>query len=76
LYLLARPSTSEAIRDDVLGRAAAGETISFAEIKREVSGERPAATPGLAEVAAQLAAERPDDPLVRRLQAIIAKMAR
>ena len=73
LYLLARPSTSEAIRDDVLGRAAAGETISFAEIKREVSGETPAAAPfkGLAKLAAQLAEERPDDPLVEQLQALV-----
>jgi Protein of unknown function (DUF3102) len=78
LYLLARPSTSEAIRDDILGRAAAGEAISFAEIKREVSGETPNAAPlnGLAKAAARLAEERPDDPLVHELQALVARMAR
>jgi hypothetical protein len=43
LYLLARPSTPESVRDDVLQRAAGGEAISFADIKLEVSGERPAA---------------------------------
>ena len=69
----ARPSTSEAIRDDILGRAAAGETISFAEIKREVSGETPAAAlvQRAAKLAAQLAEERPDDPLVEQLQALV-----
>jgi Protein of unknown function (DUF3102) len=73
LYLLARPSTPDAVRDDVIGRAAAGETISFAEIKREVSGETPTAAPvkGLAKLAAQLAEERPHDPLVEQLQALV-----
>jgi hypothetical protein len=76
LYLLAQPSTSKAVRDDIFRRAAAGEAISFAEIKREVSGERPPGDRlgGLAEVAAQLAAERPDDPLVQQLQALVTKM--
>jgi Protein of unknown function (DUF3102) len=77
LYLLARPSTPEAVRADVIARAAAGESISFAEIKREVSGETPTAAPikGLAKIAAQLAEDRPDDPLVEELQALVAKMA-
>ena len=77
LYLLARPSTPEAVRDDILGRAAAGEAISFAEIKREVSGEPSTAAPvkGLAKLAAQLAEERPDDPLVQQLQALVAALA-
>jgi len=78
LYLLARPSTPQAIRDDIIARAAAGEAISFAEIKREVEGETiaPAPVKGLAKLAAQLAEERPDDPLVHELQALVAKMAR
>ena len=78
LYLLARPSTSEATRDDILGRASAGETISFAEIKREVSGERSAdERPGqLAAVAARLAQERPDDPLIQELLILVSKMER
>ena len=77
LYLLAQPSTPEAVRDDIFLRASAGEAISFADIRREVSGERPAGDrlSGLAKVAAQLAEERPDDPLVHELAAIIAKMA-
>jgi hypothetical protein len=77
LYLLAQPSTPEAVRDDVIARAAAGEAISFADIKHEVSGERPTAAPlsGLAKAAAQLVAERPDDPLVQELQALISKMS-
>jgi Protein of unknown function (DUF3102) len=77
LYLLARPSTSEAIRDDILGRAEAGEAISFADIKREVSGE-PADVgklSGLERAAARLADERPDDPLVDELMALVARLA-
>lgn len=77
LYLLAQPSTPEAIRDDIITRAAAGEAVSFAEIKREVSGETPTAAPvkGLAKLAAQLAEERPDDPLVQQLQALVTALA-
>jgi ParB-like chromosome segregation protein Spo0J len=77
LYLLAQPSTSEAIRDDVLGRAAAGEVISFSDIRRELSGETPEAAPlsGLAKIAARLREERPDDPLVDELGALVLRMA-
>lgn len=78
LYLLAQPSTPDAVRDEVLQRAAAGEAISFSDIKREVSGERPASNAslsGLAKIARQLADERPEDALVRELQALISKMA-
>ena len=78
LYLLARPSTPQSVRDDVLQRAADGEAISLEEIKREVSGERPggARLSGLAKIADQLAQDRPDDPLVHELRALVSKMAR
>jgi hypothetical protein len=77
LYLLAQPSTPESVRDEIFQRAAAGEAISFAEIKREVSGETPTAAPvkGLAKLAAQLAEDRPDDPLVQQLQALVIALA-
>ncbi len=77
LYLLAQPSTPESVRDEVFQRAAAGEAISLTDIKREVSGERPTADrlSGLAKIAEQLAEERPDDPLVHQLQALVFKMA-
>jgi hypothetical protein len=78
LYLLAAPSTPESVRDDVFRRAALGEAISFADIKREVSGERPAddRLSGLAKAAAQLGEERPDDPLVHELAALVARIER
>jgi len=76
LYLLAQPSTSEAIRDDVLGRAAAGEALSYADIRREITGESSTAAPlsGLAKIAARMGEERPNDPLVEELQALVSKM--
>ena len=76
LYLLARPSTPEAVRDGVIARASAGEAISFADIKRQV-GEPSTAAPikGLAKIAARLAEDRPDDPLVRQLQALVTALA-
>ena len=76
LYLLSRPSTPELVRDNILRRAEAGETLSLADIKREVSGETPttARLSGLAQIAEQLAEERPDDPLVQQLQALVAMM--
>lgn len=79
LYLLAQPSTPKSVRDDVFRRASTGEAISFADIKREVSGERPVGVDrlaGLAKAAAQLSEERPDDPLVADLLALVARMAR
>jgi hypothetical protein len=39
LYLLARPSTPEPVRDDILQRAATGEVISYSDIKRQIEGE-------------------------------------
>lgn len=77
LYLLAQPSTPETVRDDVFRRASAGEAISFADIRRELRGETASAAPlnGLAQIAAQLAEERPDDPLVHELRALVSKMA-
>jgi hypothetical protein len=77
LYLLAAPSTPDSVRDDVLRRASIGEAFTVAEIKREITGERP--TGGrlsrLAKIAEQLAEERPDDPLVHQLQALVSKMS-
>jgi ParB-like chromosome segregation protein Spo0J len=77
LYLLAQPSTPDSLRDEVFQRAASGEALSFADIKREVTSERPTAArlSGLAKIAQQLAEERPDDALVRELQTLISKMA-
>jgi hypothetical protein len=77
LYLLARPSTPDTIRDDIFRRAAGGEALSFADIRHEVSRERPTAAPmsGLAKIAAQLAEQRPHDPLVQQLQALVSKIA-
>jgi hypothetical protein len=77
LYLLAQPSTPETVRDDVFRRAAAGEVISFSDIRRELSGETPEAAPlsGLAKIAARLREERPDDPLVDELDALVLRMA-
>jgi hypothetical protein len=64
-------------RDDVFRRATAGETISFAEINRQVVGEASIINPvkGLAKIAAQLAEDRPDDPLVHELQALVLALA-
>jgi hypothetical protein len=80
LYLLAQPSTSDAVRDDVLERAAKGETISIADIRRAVSAEKPLVAPSnrlakIAEQLEQLANEHPDDPLVKELQALVSKIA-
>jgi hypothetical protein len=78
LYLLAHPSPPESVRDEVFQRAAGGEALSLADIKREVSGERPVTGDrlgGLAKIAKQLAEERPDDLLVQQLQALVFKMA-
>jgi Protein of unknown function (DUF3102) len=44
LYLLARPSTPESVRDDVLRRAAEGEVLSLDDIKREIGIRTPAST--------------------------------
>lgn len=75
---MARPSTPEAVRDDIFERASAGEAISFTDIQREVGGEKPTADPmvGLVRQAAQLAEERPDDPLVGQLIELVAQMAK
>jgi hypothetical protein len=78
LYLVAQPSPPESVRDEVFQRAAGGEALSLADIKREVSGERPVTGDrlgGLAKIAKQLAEERPDDLLVQQLQALVFKMA-
>jgi hypothetical protein len=42
LYLLAQPSTPEAVRQDVIERAANGEDLSHAEVKAAVDEARPA----------------------------------
>jgi Protein of unknown function (DUF3102) len=78
LYLLARPGTPQAVRDDIITRAAAGEEIGVAEIESALAGERGPADPivGLARQAAQLAEKRPDDPLVEQLIALVAQMAK
>jgi hypothetical protein len=77
LYLLARPGTPEAVRDDIITRAAAGEEIGLAEIESALAGERPVANRlgEVAKAAAKLAEEQPDDPLVHELRALIARIA-
>jgi hypothetical protein len=80
LYLLARPSTPEPVRDKVFHRAAAGEVLSLSDIKQEMEGdEKPTgASPlnaDLCRIADRLSAERPDDPLVRQLHDLAAKIA-
>jgi hypothetical protein len=51
--------------------------ISFAEINRQVVGEASIINPvkGLAKIAAQLAEDRPDDPLFHELQALVLALA-
>jgi len=77
LYALARPSTPESVRDEVLHRAAAGEVLSLDDIKREIGTDKPTTTlhADLRNIAEQLVEERPDDLLIQRLQALVSKMA-
>jgi hypothetical protein len=61
LYQLAAPSTPEAVRDDILVRANAGEAFSVAEIRRLIDQARP---------------DRPARDRYRDLRNLIAKMSR
>jgi hypothetical protein len=51
LYQLAQPRTPETVRDAVLARAAAGETITVATVRTELRTEQPAAPAVQARVA-------------------------
>jgi hypothetical protein len=41
LYLLARPSTPDAVRQEVIGRAASGEEFSHAQVREAVAEAKP-----------------------------------
>jgi len=76
LYLLAAPSTPEAVRDDVLARAEAGEAFSVAEVRRLITEARPDQPArdhyrDLRNLIASMSRERPDDPLVGRLRLVL-----
>jgi hypothetical protein len=76
LYLLAKPSTPDAVRDDVLRRAQSGEPLSVAEIKGlidQVRGRssKPTTADQLRDVAARMLEARPDDPLVAELHRLL-----
>jgi hypothetical protein len=76
LYLLAAPSTPEAVRADILARADAGEAFSVADVRRAIGRERstkPARDllQDLRDLIAKLSRERPDDPLVEQLRTLV-----
>jgi hypothetical protein len=75
LYLLAKPSTPETVRDDVFRRAGAGEALSVAEIRQAIDqarGKSPVHKPDrLRELCERMSAARPDDPLVQELHALL-----
>jgi len=76
LYLLAKPSTPEAVRDDVLGRAHRGEPLSVKQIKGlidQVCGKpaKPTQTEQLRDVAARMLHAMPEDPLVAELHRLL-----
>jgi len=78
LYLLAKPSTPETVRDDVMRRAEAGGALSVGEIKRlidEARGKPNVTRPGdqLRDLCARMAQERPDDPLVEELRRLVTR---
>jgi hypothetical protein len=77
-YLLAAPSTSEAVRNDVLARADAGEAFSVADVKRLIGEARPnAKRPArdqfqeLRDLIAKMSRELPADPLVEQLRTLL-----
>ena len=78
-YLLAKPSTPETVRDDVLRRAEAGELLSVSDIKRaidEARGRPSKEPPGdrlrmLRDLSERMSQARPDDPLVRELRQLM-----
>jgi hypothetical protein len=77
LNLLAKPSTPEIVRDDVMRRAEAGGALSVGEIKRlidEARGKKPNVTrAGDQELLRDIceAQARPDDPLVEELRRLV-----
>jgi hypothetical protein len=76
LYLLARPSTPETIRDEILARAET-ERLSHSEVKQLIDQSRgiKSATP-LDELRKLIARMPDDDPLAEELREVLAKRIR
>jgi len=76
LYLLARPSTPEAVREDVLERAKAGERLSVAEIKQAIgirSSKPTSRTQALRDLIERMT--EADDPFADELRRILGREA-
>jgi hypothetical protein len=76
VYLLAKPSTPAAVRDGILDRAEAGETLSVARIKQLIDQARgtlakPSKADHLRDLAARMFEARPNDPLVAELHQLL-----
>jgi ParB-like chromosome segregation protein Spo0J len=78
LYLLAAPSTPDAARDTIIGRAEAGEVLSVADVRRAIDQARgrPSNEPGgrlqmLRDLSERMSHARPDDPLVAELRRLL-----
>jgi hypothetical protein len=76
LYLLAKPSTPEIVRDAIIARAEAGEALPVAEIKRlidQARGKPKAARlqDSLRDLVLRMRNARPDDPLVAELHRLL-----
>jgi hypothetical protein len=76
-YLLARPSTPDSIRDEILARAQ-NERIPHGDVKRLIDAARgKTSSPGnrleddLRDLADRMAEERPDDPFVAELRRLV-----
>jgi hypothetical protein len=76
LYLLAAPSTPEAVRDDVLARAGAGEAFSRVDVRRLIDEVRPNGPTRdryqkLRDLIAQMSRDQPDDPLIEQMRTLL-----
>ena len=77
LYLLAKPSTPDGVRDDVLRRAAIGEAPSVAEIRRTIDQARGKPIPAkrlgdqLRDLTQRMSKASPEDPLVAELHRLV-----
>lgn len=69
LYLIARPSTTESARDEVLNRAAGGEKVTHAEVKGVVARARPVKVDGRSAAAPPARAEAASKPADRKAAA-------
>jgi hypothetical protein len=76
LYLLAKPSTPDAVRDDVLERASAGQPLPVAKIRGLIDQARglpseQTRTDRLRDLAARMFEANPDDPLIAELHQLL-----